>query len=354
MKGPKVPEIQLGLLEQTSRKQFGTGFALLMEYHGRDPYKDYGIFLRSSQPCQGGELRRYRSTHGELCTQPHDERPGDLFNPFPSGRVAAAAFRIFQGPMDPGLLCDLVFSEDSPWKSGFGGLPNVKFYKRPNTDQIEGFILRDTRLVDPTVMVNLLGYLNIAKNHGKRLFEPLLEFGMSPNQALAFTILNNNSLNSVMQTFTYRFPALFSPRRFFEGRPNDLSGGSWGDGCDYNRTYVQDVFSGSPEYSIQWFKDVRKLLGDTTPSREKIFAIAKELFETALEREPELRPEDTRYHYRDHTGKILPYPAIALKINPSLKAFQIEDDTPAKPRGVRRKVSTVEEVQTIQPTQEAA
>lgn len=132
------------------------------------------------------------------------------------------------------------------------------------------------------------------------------------------------------QTHDYYYPVVFSARRFFSGLSNDLTGGTYAQGCDYNRTYVQDVFLGSGETGAQsWWTGMSKIFGKrgfvTTGSSfkyENLLSAAKEFFDTVLEDEAkhakEIDMAARTYIYRDATGLIKPYPARAIEINPLL------------------------------------
>lgn len=320
------------MLEKISRMGTGTGFTILMEYeghHGID--KDYAIYPRFDQPCQGGDMRRYSSVHGDLATQPHNPRPGDLSQPFPAGKPSAIAFHTLLGKGDQfrDIVFDAVTSDTSPWRKGFGSNANVLPY-RDKKGHVEGFILKSLD-VDPTVMVNMVYILNTLRYSEvfARNFNDLMNEGLSQNEALAAMMLNGFQITRISATDTYRYPPVFSARRFFEQKPKDLSGGLYSEGADYNRTYIQDVFLGSKdEGGIVWLSAMTKKLGKSNGfTIQEFVKAAKEVFDEALQNEPELTADDTKYVYRDATGAVLPYPKRAIEINPSLK---IEAKTPKK------------------------
>jgi len=319
----------LPILEAVSRGGSGTGFTILMEYpgkHSNATYKDFGIFPRFGQPCQGGDMRRYDKTHPGKATQPHNARPGDLSQPFPEGIPSAIAFHNLKPYASKRLNAFLedLFADDSPWRAGFGSRSNVLFYEDDEENYI-GWILKDLQ-IDPTVLVNLLGFMNSFMAHSKKPYLDLIAEGLTKQEALAVLMLNGGQSHYIAHTDSYRFPPVFSARRFFEGRPNDLSGGTYRDGADYNRTYVQDVFLGDKaKGGIVWNSAATKIGSDlgiqTTGGMtvKQVAQIAKEVFAKGLAEEPELTEDDVKYVYRDAMGTVLPYPEAALKANPALK-----------------------------------
>ena len=315
----------LPLLELVSRQGYSTGFTILMEHSsGNGASKDYSIHPRFAQPCQGGDMRKYESSHPGRCTQPHNGRPTDLYNPFPAGKPSALAIHTWlnRGSEATDLVVEAVMSDESPWRSGFGGRSNVIEYRDEN-GHIEGFILKNLD-VDPTVLVNGLGILNTISHQN---FPTLTSAGLTPNEALAFLMLNGMGgiLTSVVQTYAYRFPPVFSPRRFFDRRPNDLSGGLYSAGADYNRTYVQDVFLGDKEKGgIVWQTEMNRLLSGKTVTKGTLIEAAKILFKESYEKETPLTPEDTEYKYRDAMAEEKPFPDYAIQVNPKLKATEVE------------------------------
>ena len=344
----------LEALKATSLCMNGLGFVIMMEHPSKNRYDssgkyfDYSIHPRMDQPCQGGDMRRYKGTHPGMCTQPHNDRPCDLYSPFPEGKPSAIAFHVFkEKELSDGLL-EALFSESSPWKKGFGSLSNVVMTERDGKPY--GFILKNLA-VDPTVLVSLLSFINSVRN--SNMFDGLVNSGLTKNEAMAVMMLNNFQTGSLQETQDYYFPTVFSARRFFEGRPNDLSGGLYSKGVDYNRTYIQDVFSGDTKRGGKmWYTEMTEIMTRMNLKTEHVFydfgihvdgvghavanpevaennlkviaLAAKEFFAKALADEPELTEEDTRYVYRDATGKVLPYPKAALRANPLLNILESE------------------------------
>lgn len=312
-------EHMMPMLEMISRvgAKYGTGFTLLMEYPGNHgDHKDYAIYPRFGQPCQGGDMRRY----GEGSTQPHNERPSDLSQPFPEGKPSAIAFHnISNNKGQLTNLFDALISDDSPWRRGFGGWGNVHVYVDDKENPV-GYILKSLD-VDPTVLVNGVNFINTIINSATS-FDILVDNGATPNEALCIMMMNGmGSINSICATWDYRHPPILSARRFFEGRPNDLSGGLYSQGVDYNRTFVQDVFLGERSNAgIIWDEDMKKRMKGTVLTPKVLVDHAKELFEEAIQNEAPII--DTPYVYRDASGEELPYPDAALKANPTLKVVE--------------------------------
>ena len=337
------------IMQSVSKRATGTGFVLLMEHpftkvdvYGSGKEKiffDYSIHPRFNQPCQGGELRKYESSHPGRCTQPHNERPGDLYQPFPDGKPAAVAFHLKSGdaqqddddwvdgdetPIENANETDnlvmAVLSSTSPWVSGFGGPQNIQ-YTLGKDGHIIGFVIKSLA-IDPTVMVNMVNFIQTMKGSGASSFKKLVDLGLTNNEALAVLMLNGSSgsIHAIQTTYEYRFPAVFSARRFFEQKPNDYSGGTYENGADYNRTFVQDVFSGDTKKGgIVWATAIKAKMGPGSFSQTKFAAAAKELFKECLANEPAI--VQTAYVYRNASGKELPlneYQQKVLGVAPSI------------------------------------
>lgn len=220
----------------------GINFALAM----RESDGSVKVYPRSSQPCQGGEMRKYQRTHGDLCTRPNDRRPSDLHDPFPSGIVEAVGFH--KSHVGEKFLRDSL-SEDSPWLKGFNSPDNI-IYAEKNGKTV-GYIINDTE-VDPTVLVNLAQYQNTCGP----FYEKYLEAGFTRKEALVLVALFNHDPEKLgVQTYNYYFPVLASLDRFFEANPHDLSGGTYRNGFDYNRRDIHNLFKAGPgETHANWGK----------------------------------------------------------------------------------------------------
>lgn len=320
-------ETQIAILDSISRHATGTSFVLMMEHkvkgHSSDyseegwedeyygeKYKDYSYHPRFDQPCQGGETRKYAGFNKD-CTQPHNKKPGDLFHPFPDGKPSAISFPLRglkYADKDNEVFFKAVFSNGSPWFNGFGGSENVRFLK-DDKGYVYGVIIGVKNLdVDPTVMINCIQFI---RNSQAKDFIKLVEAGFTDNEAMAVLMLNQGSADgSIHSTYDYYFCSVFSAKRFFGKKPNDLSGGYYSARTDYNRTYVQDVFQADPEDNgIVWES---AMIAETGIIKENIYSNAKVEFDVfvkaakavltrALEQENPLTNKP--YQYRDATGR---------------------------------------------------
>ena len=308
------------VLETLVKQGKGTGFVLLMEHDGKlNGYKDYSIHLRYNQPCQGGDMRKYESTHPGRCTQPHNGKPNDLSCPFPEGKPSAIGFynlKYMKSQAMNEFFHAVVVSLKSPWRRGFGGPSNIHIVKED--DLVVGFILKRLN-VDPTVLVNGVNFLNTFGEGGANVFLELKQAGLDDNEALAAIMLNgcDSKWNTLSATWDYRFPVRFSARSFFGQKPVDLSGGMFENGADYNRTYVQDVFC--TEKGLSWIKEMTKILGKTSGyTIEEFVAAVKEFINRSMNAETD---EDINqpYVYRNASGMVKELPPYSLVVNPSLK-----------------------------------
>lgn len=235
------------------RQGTGINFALLMEHEvdGRGHVNsytkllDHSIHTRWNQPCYG-ELRKYKETHPDDCTQPSNKKPTDLWHPFPAGKPVAVGTRY-----NPMYLCDdymraIFNAETSPWRAGIGS-PEFVF----DEGKIVGVLMKDTK-VDPTVMVNLFNVVKSSSNSGgQRTFKKLLDFGFSQNEALLVVTLtegtglydlNGDLSKCLFGPSNYYTSNQFGVQKFLDAQPDDLSGGKFEDRVDYNRTALQDIF----------------------------------------------------------------------------------------------------------------
>ena len=329
----------IAILDSMSRHSSGISFILMMEhdvpkransYSSGTTRKDYSYHPRFDQPCQGGETRKYGSTHPD-CTQPHNSKPGDLHHPFPAGRPSAISFPLSgveYASADNEAYFNAMFSKNSPWIKGFGSPDNIRLL-RNDKNLPYGVIIGVKNLnVDPTVMINCIQML---RNSEGSSFNKLVKDGFTDNEALAVLMLNQGCAGpEVRLTSDYYFCPVFSARRFFGQKPNDLSGGYYSDRTDYNRTYVQDVFLADPEDNgIKWQDAMAAELGlkpdkygyspVTAPSTEAFVKAAKAVFAKALENEKPLTNKP--YQYRDASGNVL-----NLKEAPVAPAEDDEDD----------------------------
>ena len=314
----------LSVLNSVASVASGINFTLMMSRevgYGSHTlgHLDYSFHPRFGQPCQGGETRKYSCINDD-CTQPHNEKPGDLANPFPDGKPEAIAFarlddldeldldESHENQKDRARLFNFIFqSKDSPWINRLGGVSNIR---KINGGLIIGVNDLD---IDPTVMINAI---NTYRSISGENFVKLIDKGMTEHEALLTLMLNHNSIDTLRSTYDYYFPSPCSVRRFFEGRPNDLSGGYYSDRTDYNRTYIADVFAvdhrDDQSLGLDWDSNPFRSKIETTTEGwnystlgdlDQFVSIVKEMFRYYLENEPELI--DHPYVYRDDSGQVI-------------------------------------------------
>lgn len=267
-------------------------------------------FIREKQPCYG-ELRKYESTHKGECTQPINPKPSDLRKPFPGGTPTSLMVPFGQYfreyfDYDPSEKTDVIFkalfSEDSPWVSGFG--KSWEFVKQDNF--IYG-VKFDPESLDTTVLVNsfktFYGLMNKVDD-----FLQLRSMGMTPNEVLCTLILNGMSPTLGVSTAdTYCVNPNFSFKRFFNKQPNDLTGGYLKDRVDYNRTNMADPFKCDVK-TTTWYnllKDRLEVYGKRGYTRrefpDNFVNIVKDAIQEAMDSEPE--PLMTKYIWKTTSGR---------------------------------------------------
>ena len=284
----------------------GTNFLLVMEHDAKNPggayYADYSYHPRFGLPCQGGELRKYKSSHGEEnCTQPHNSRPTDLHFPFPEvGTPYMLLFNL------SGYKINFVkeVALHSPWSPYIG------------TPSFDGnvLILSDLDKCDPTVLVSFLFFIRSKYSDTfKNLFEV---FGMTKFEALAAMMMGVSATKESVHfgaSDGYHFPKLLSPSRFFNSIPNNFSGGVFSKRVDYNRTFVQDVFSSNVSH-----KDLFNFAGSFENKGKDPVEVFRLYVKGIYDLEVKTKDFDCTYKYRDQLGRILEIPQT-LKFNE--KAF---------------------------------
>lgn len=243
-------QMNLNLLELMMSKAGGTSFILMMEspHQTYNSERNFSLHARFHQPCYG-ELRKYESTHPGDCTQTGNEKPSDLYYPFPDGKPRALGLPYWQ--YGPGNLTDAsdeffkeFFMDDNPWVSGFGGVQNIKFYMHTHNgkERIGGVIL-NTCKVDPTVTVSMSWFIRAAFwGDYFNKFRTLRDNGLTKLEAYAFLMCNGGNMHHVIPSDSYHWASSFSMRRFLEQKPNDLTGGTLEDRYDYNRSDIQDLW----------------------------------------------------------------------------------------------------------------
>ncbi len=264
------------LIHFMMQKATGKTFILQME-DPRTSYEtnaNYSLYPRYSQPCYG-ELRKYSMTHPSECTQPDNEKPSDLYWPFPDGKPVGLGLPFWQFAKDCKSLgaphwgyeysvtlsedtdtfIKEFFTDDSPWRDGFGGLQNVEFYMhdpyfhrdatgkansplwKSDTQRIGGIVLKSCK-IDPTVTVQMMWFIRDILQSKQHLwsYHQARAAGLSVKEACAYMMCSQ--LGSV----GYHYTGSFSARRFFDVMPNDLTGGTLEDRYDYNRTDIAELW----------------------------------------------------------------------------------------------------------------
>lgn len=229
----------------------GRSFVLVMAHPTGNPEadkkeRDFILAPRDKLPCWG-ELRKYKDTHGDSYTRPEDDyHPRDLYQPFPAGVPCAVV--ISRKQFDGGLSDEWgsVFNEvlkEGPWT----GLSEVSLTKKNIVvkckDQTKGLRLDSTELVSFLAFISGLGTGSTSWYKSTREFLTVREAVFSFMSQRFKPTYGLNGENS------YYF-ANRSPYRILNGIPRGLSEGAFGDGFDYNRKRLQDVFSADcPELS---------------------------------------------------------------------------------------------------------
>jgi len=211
---------------------------LTFEKDSNEPWK---LHLRNNQPCYG-EMRKYKTTHGEECTQPEDRRPGDLHYPFPEGTPMAIGVHwgIYNSVSVAKEVAKLLFNPiTSPWKVGF---------KKPELiidgEVLQGISFYDTAF-DPTVFVHALKFFRSISIFSTPTYIVFREAGLNPFEAMVASNVFGQ-YHPTRPFSPYYTNGLFTPRfsvkRFKDKNPVDLTGGTLRKRFDYNRKKLTFVF----------------------------------------------------------------------------------------------------------------
>lgn len=220
------------------REAVGTNFTLLMR---NSETEELTLHKRYNQPCQGGELRKYKKTHPNDCTRPDDPRPQDLRHPFPDGIPEAVGvmfvnFNSLNGGISPLFVCDLL--DFGPYRHIAKGYELVT---NKWTDDIVGVIFNNLD-VDSTAFVNMLQFVKSAQFF---VWSDMLELGFDRFEIADLMYLTSPATSirrGPTQTYSYYFSTNVSLKRLLAGEFNDLTEGTFKDRFDYNRPEVQDLF----------------------------------------------------------------------------------------------------------------
>lgn len=211
------------------KKAQGINFALFMR-------NDDGKIVcheRHNQPCQGGEMRKYSSTHGEDCTRPNDRRPTDLKHPFPDGVPEAVAVKFQGSNFSPREFQNLL--SNGPYSRVIDS-GSWDFF-----DEHQAFLLLDTD-VDSTAFVNLLQFI---QSTSRFVYDDLLEMGFDEQEIptiLYLTSPGQSIRRGPVKPHAYYFSVNAAIHRVVKGEFTDLTGGTFRDRFDYNRPEIQDLY----------------------------------------------------------------------------------------------------------------
>jgi hypothetical protein len=225
--------------EQAARNMQGTNFALIMRQG--DSLK---LYRRETQPCQGGEMRKYAkisyppADQGKVlhedCTRPDDPRPSDLKHPFPDGIPELVAVH-FQKEMPERMFEDLYVY--GPYSKLNGKIVEV-------IDEWSGLVcgcLIDTE-IDSTLLVN---FLQFVRSCNVNAWKAWCELGAQTDEIASLMYLTNPGFDVRMSApapYNYYFSTNTCVKRVLEGSFNDLTGGTFRDRFDYNRPEIQDLY----------------------------------------------------------------------------------------------------------------
>lgn len=252
----------------------------------------YNVFKFKHQPCWGF-LRKYGEDNNVTkCTQPDDEKPGDLYNEWLSGtpqylitkgRYSDAGIRFIKDSKQVESIVDFLINSDrSLFRNGIKG---VKFEVDDGKNVICYFHDMD---IDPTIMVNFLTattsrldgvqfYLDIGLDMEKAVFAGLFFGGCVPGWNGAKIFSANN----------YYFDTRVDVKRVKEGNfQKHLSGGTLKNKFDYNRESLHQSFCNFdrhipvPAGDINFFNVLLKKVGKNY-SNENIKKAVENIYDNA-------------------------------------------------------------------------
>lgn len=236
IEGTEITSEVYKTMDEWNAKMAGIAYTILM----RNTDDSLTLHVRSNTPCYG-ELRKYVSTHGDKATQPED-RPSDLYWPFPDGTPVAVGVRFDQRPSGRyhgvSEVITHLLRNDSPWRRGFGTKDDV-------IQTENGLIFKNTE-IDPTVLVHLLKVIqNLPERKDfSQYFGDLSDLGFFAKVFLESYLnpLNRQMLSPDINCYVWNIN--FDAQRYLGGDPHDLTGGTLRDRFDYSRANLQNVFKG--------------------------------------------------------------------------------------------------------------
>lgn len=254
----------------------GRGFCIVTEHDGQ-----IQIHRREEQPCWGGELRKYKKTHGDDCTRPNDSRPSDLHWPFPAGTPVALSYNIKINDQQKDFF-DFILSDESPFLKGFRGEVYIeKIHSSKIGGAYSGFIIKTT-VLDPTVLISLINFMT--HNGGPYIFwNSLVSGGMSQKEATVCSILIGNKVipqtkDRISPFYDYYISVKSNPKRIWNQDPVDLTGGTLHDRWDYDRPNIAKIFADprTPMSFNPFVKQVKDALPEEFP-KELFIQTLKEI-----------------------------------------------------------------------------
>lgn len=238
-------------MDEWNRKMVGIAYTILV----RNEDESLTLHVRSAIPCYG-ELRKYKSTHGDEATQPED-RPGDLHWPFPEGTPVAIGVKFDQreGCQHSLVQNDIarMISDDSPWRRGFGSQDDVIQTKN-------GLIFKNTE-IDPTVLVHMLKVIQgIPLQQYDQFFGGVRDIGFFEYLFIRSAICPVTQTRLSTHTNAYVWNIQFDAKKYLSGDSNDLTGGTLKNRFDYSRAHLQNVFKGKFNF-IKRLGEIGKIQG---------------------------------------------------------------------------------------------
>lgn len=249
----------IGMMHTIVNTLQGTSFVLAV----RDKFGSIGFYPRTSQPCYG-EMRKYSNKnhnhkkaveHGDLAKS-GKQKPTDLYCPFPSGEPEMIGFYIGSWGIitktDQKYLpiINFLFSDKSPWVKGFGSAKAVELVWKDK--KLNGFVVK-TSDIDPSVLVQMLWTIRYTQ---LQQFQNFLDAGASMKEACLLMLPQGNSYG----------PKKCDVRRFLQGDPRELSGGTLREGGDYARSWSSQPFGAEACWHSDDAEEFNKKVPITVPT----------------------------------------------------------------------------------------
>jgi hypothetical protein len=210
-----------------------------------EPKARFEVHQRHSQPCIGGNLRKYGDTgHKDVLPEVRakDYSPGDLSNKlkqsnhqwrYPdTGNPCGVGYPWTFSPHITEYI-EYVFSDESPWRKGFNSAEHVELVRDKDKKIITGFIVK-TGDIDPTVWVNLLKFLQ-GTSTSYELWKKSLDKGFTKKEAITLCAFFPSEHGLEHGRGIYVWDPASSVSRVLNSDPVDITGGLWSARYDYNR-----------------------------------------------------------------------------------------------------------------------